>query len=57
MMHSVGFLPVAEGKQREQPETGADPVIGSAAGKERAMPTIMLENEQPHVQARGRKRQ
>src|SRR5258708_23526519 len=57
MVHGVGLLPVAEGKQRDQPEAGTEPLIGSPAGEERAMPTVVLDNEQPHVEARGRQRQ
>jgi hypothetical protein len=57
MVDSVGFLPVAEGKQRDQPQAGADPLVGSPAGKEGAMPTIVLDDKQPHVEARGWERQ
>src|SRR5687767_15881401 len=29
VMYGVGFLPVAKGKQRDQSQTGADPVVRS----------------------------
>src|SRR5690349_8206666 len=49
VVHGVGLFPIAEGKQCDQSKTGTDPLIGSPAGKIRAVAAIVLDDEQPYV--------
>src|SRR6185369_4218734 len=54
VVYGMRLLPVAERKERDQSEARADPVIGPPAREVRAMATVVLDDEESHVQSRGR---
>src|SRR6185437_371469 len=57
VVHGVGPFPVTEREQSDQAEAAADVSVGAAAGEERAVSAIVLDDEQAHIQPCGRQRQ
>src|SRR5687768_11929269 len=53
---AASSAPVVIGGQGEHADDAADPVICLAGWKECAVPTVMLDHEQPHQESRSRKR-
>ncbi len=54
VVHGMGLLPILEGKQGNQTETGADPLVGPPAGEIGAMTAVVLDDEQAHIHPGGR---
>ena len=48
VMRGVRTLPVVIGRQRQDAERAADPIVHRAGAKEGAVPAIVLDHEQPH---------
>ena len=55
MMGRVGAAPAVVGRQRQDAERAADPVVGIAIGEEGAMAAIVLDHEDTHQEAGRRK--
>ena len=56
-MHGVGPPPEIVGRQRQDADRAADPIVGEAMPEERAMAAIVLDHEQADKKARGGNRQ
>ena len=57
VMDRMRASPEVVGRQCQDTEDAADPVIGNAMAEESAMAAIMLDHEQAHEKARSRNRQ
>src|SRR5438309_8170775 len=55
-MNGMGSTPVVIWRQRQDPDDPADPVIGRPMPEESSMTAVVLDHEQPHQKAGGRRR-
>ena len=57
VMDRMAAPPVIVGRHCQDADRAADPVVGDLAGKERAVPAIVLDHEQANEQPGGERRQ